>query len=215
MGTNQALEAARALAQNPNLATVMQNARLPSDIDMLLRFLAGDETSGAMSRGDPARIQDVVERYVKAVMLFPGAPPERVLGVSPGATRDEMRAHMRLLMIWLHPDRGADAWRAAYSSRVLEAWRLASSGSSSPVQPARNPPNNRRPHTMPLKLNWVQQPVSRRTSMRRRAAIVAPALLVLLLAAITAFDNPVRQWAESALGAQALSEGRSAVRPGL
>jgi hypothetical protein len=215
VGANQALEAARALAQNPSLASVMRNARLPGDISLLLRILAGDEDVAKVSRGDPARLQDVVERYIKAVMLYPGAPPERVLGVSIGASRDEMRAHMRWLMIWLHPDRGADPWRSAYSVRVLDAWRTLSANPPPVAQTPTDRRSNSRPQTMPLKLNWVPTPVSRQAKRRRRAAIAAPALLVLLIAAITAFDNPVRQWAESALWARELSAAPVGARPGL
>lgn len=216
MAKNEALEAARALAQNPSLASVMRNARLPVDIGVLLRFLAGEDSSDLLGRSDSARLQDMIERYVLAVMLYPGAAPERVLGVGAGASRDQMRAHMRCLMNWLHPDRGADAWRAAYSARVLEAWRTLSVAVPRIEAPASTERSrNRRPQTMQLKLNWVPRPVVRENPRRKAIVLAAPALLVLLIAVIAVFDNPVRQWAEAALATRLSSEMRFGAGTGL
>lgn len=215
MGSNQALEAARALAQNPGLAPGMRNARLPDGVESLLRFLAGDDQRALSGRSDPARVQDMVERYIMAVMLYPGAAPERVLGVSSGASREQTRAHMRLLMIWLHPDRGADAWRSAYSVRVLEAWRVLSAPAPAASAARVSRSSGRRPQTMPLKLNWVPRPVGRPAPRGRKLAIIAPAVLILLIAAMAVFDNPLRQWAESTLGARASTELGPVWRSGL
>jgi hypothetical protein len=74
---------------------------------------------------------------VQNVLLFNGAPPHRILGVNPGASREDMRTHMRLLMLWLHPDvAGADAWRTAFAPRVISAWRDVSGGAVDATRPA-------------------------------------------------------------------------------
>ena len=197
MATNQALEAAHALALNPSLAPVMRQARLPQDISVLLQFLAGDLAASELTQGDAGRLMDIVERYVVAVMLYPGAAPSRVLGVAKDATRDQARAHMRLLMIWLHPDRAGDMWRVSYSGRVLEAWRQISSTPAN-VRPAVAPQAQiRRPRTRPVKLAWVAQPVAKRRR-NTMAAFAGPALVALALVAVAVFDNPLRQWAQAA-----------------
>lgn len=213
MATNQALEAARALALNPSLAPAMRKARLPQDISVLLRFLAGDLTSSELTQGDAGPLMDIVERYVVAVMLYPGAAPSRVLGVAQDAPRDQARAHMRLLMIWLHPDRAGDTWRAPYSGRVLEAWRLISSAPAN-VRPADAAPAQiRRPRTRPVRLAWVAQPVAKRRR-NTMAAIVGPALVALALVAVAVFDNPLRQWAQDAFTSYASGVSWSVWDPG-
>jgi hypothetical protein len=198
VATNQALEAARALALNPSLAPVMRQARLPQDISVLLRFLAGELAASELTQGDAGRLMDIVERYVVAVMLYPGAAPSRVLGVANGVPRDQARAHMRLLMIWLHPDRAGDTWRVSYSGRVLEAWRQISSTPAN-VRPADAPPAQiRRPRTRPVRLAWVAQPVTEKRRRNTMAAIAGPALVALALVSVAVFYNPLRQWAQAA-----------------
>ncbi len=214
MATNQALEAARALALNPSLAPAMRQARLPQDISVLLRFLAGDLAASDLTQGDARPLMDIVERYVVAVMLYPGAAPSRVLGVANGAPRDQARAHMRLLMIWLHPDRAGDTWRAPYSGRVLEAWRLISSAPAN-VRPADAPPPQiRRPRTRPVRLAWVAQPVAKKRQRNRMAAIAGPVVVALALVALAVFHNPLRQWAQAAFTSYASDVSWSGRDPG-
>lgn len=216
MGANQALEAARALALTPSLAPAMREARLPAGVTALLRFLAGEIDASELTAGDATRLQDIVERYVFAVMLHPGAAPERILGLHAGASREEMRAHMRLLMIWLHPDRAGDAWRATHSARVLEAWRKLSSapGRAAARAPATAPRRRRRPQTRAIKLAWVARPVSRRRRRRGRATIACAAALACALAALAAVDNPLRRWAQRAVAAPAPAIVKTEAWPG-
>jgi hypothetical protein len=203
VATNQALEAARALALNPSLAQVMRQARLPADISTLLQFLAGELDASELMNGDAKRLLDIVESYVVVVMLFSGASPARVLGVSDGVSRDRARSHMRWLMIWLHPDRSGDVWRAPYSARVLEAWRLFSRmpSTSSPDAPLSK---SRRPQTRPTNLTWIAYPVPLRLRVDKKMARVPPALLILAIAIIIFLDNPLREWVETLLPAYAL-----------
>lgn len=176
----------------------MRQGRLPADVSLLLRHLAGEDVLRDARREKASSLHDMVERYVVAVMLYPGAEPARVLGVGEGASRDQMRSHMRWLMMWLHPDRADKAWRAPYSARVLEAWHKVSSAPSSALPPAAAPARNRRPQTRPVKLAWVAHPVATRTRTGRLIGMAAPLLIVMALAALAVFDNPLRQWAEAA-----------------
>ena len=131
MQANRALDAALALARNPGLATSMQGRPLPSGIPLLLQIVADEaDAAGGVAKAfklDERSLRFAVEHYVQTVMLFAGAEPARVLGVEPGASRAQMRIHLRWLMRWLHPDHNPAAWRSAFADRVLTAWREASS----------------------------------------------------------------------------------------
>jgi hypothetical protein len=125
--TNPALDAAIALSRAPTLAEAMRSQPLPTGAKLLLRILADE--SGALSEArrmtglSDKDLAAVAELYVLQVMLYRGASPRRILGVGPEAERTEIRSHMRYLMTWLHPDKAASDWHAAFAGRVIGAWR--------------------------------------------------------------------------------------------
>lgn len=121
---NLAFEAARALAGDPRLADLFRRRPLPEGVTEILQVLA-DRGSSQIDRG----VRVKLEFYVQNVLLFQGASSHRILGVNPGASREDMRTNMRLLMLWLHPDAaGGDAWRTAFAPRVIGAWKDVSIG---------------------------------------------------------------------------------------
>ena len=122
MTANRALDAALALARDPTLAGVMRRQPLPAGVTALLEFVAG-EAASTFEPADGETIKAVAERYIQDVMLFPGAPSPRILGVNDGEDRALARAHLKLLMKWLHPDHSDDAWRSAFAGRVVGAWK--------------------------------------------------------------------------------------------
>ena len=203
MKANRALDAALALARNPGLAASMRSRPLPSGIPLLLQILA-DESDTASSAAEALRldqrsVQFAVEHYVQTVMLFAGAEPQRVLGVAPGATRAEMRTHLRWLMHWLHPDHNPAAWRSAFASRVLTAWREASSSGAvekARERPAFSDPSRSRRARPPLpvyppRLAWVARPLQeKRRKAWPRAAGLCLALITLVTLAVG--DDRVR-----------------------
>ncbi|MFN3890317.1 MAG: hypothetical protein ACK4MV_07965 [Beijerinckiaceae bacterium] len=128
---NRTLEAAVLLSAQPALVRQMRRNPLPEGVKDILAGLAAPAGAGNFEQH-----RDALEYWVQEVMLFPGAPPHRVLGVQPGAARQEMRENMKLLMIWLHPDANQNHWRSAFAHRVLEAWKDASTGGGTPVSPA-------------------------------------------------------------------------------
>lgn len=212
--SSRALDAALALAANPHLASTMRRQELPPDVGALLRALSGDAAEVArlanMARLDDRRLIDALENYVQQIMLCQGAPAHRILGVSPTASRDAMRTHMRLLMIWLHPDRLGAEWRAAFSGRVLEAWRAVQKDSAPQenlqpgLRPAANRPldqqqpdkrmaprqrarSGRQPR--PLTRPWRQAPIAPAPPwFKRKSAIVAGGALLLLVALVAMLD---------------------------
>lgn len=208
MNANRALDAALALARNPALAPVMRRQAPPPGVTVLLQMLSGDDMlvgdAARAARIDRATLLICVERYVQETMLFPGAPPRRVLGVSEGSSVAEMRGHLKLLMMWLHPDQSDDPWRAAFASRVLEAWRAAGrEPAESPVAAAPRAARRRA-----ARLTWVKHPLPRkRRRLGWRVAFVAVALIVL--ASVGLFQMwPIKLASVSDPGAANASEPR-------
>ena len=138
MKHNRALDAAIALSQAPTRSTVMRAQELPTGVNLLLRILVGDADALSEARNlTGLRDKDllvIAELYVLKVMLYRGASARRILGVDLGADRREMRQHMGWLLAWLHPDRNPGAWRAAFASRVITAWRSVDRGKEDQVR---------------------------------------------------------------------------------
>ena len=117
------------IATKPGNAATMRDRPLPDGVLDVIRIAAGcketlDEAV-RLSRMEPDFVRAAAEFYLLQILLFPAADNYRVLGVRPGASRAEMRKHMRWLMKWLHPDRAPADWRSTFAHRVLEAWREA------------------------------------------------------------------------------------------
>ena len=127
MRRNPALDDAVALSRSPRLSQPMAGRPLPPGVDLVLRVLARDRRAVSdaqlQTRLRTDALTTVAELYVLAILFDRGAPPHRVLGVERGADRARARRHMGYLLMWLHPDRHADAWRAALARRVIDAWR--------------------------------------------------------------------------------------------
>jgi hypothetical protein len=59
--------------------------------------------------------------FLQQALLYPGADNYRVLGLSPGATLNDIKDHKRLLLKWLHPDRNSSSWEQLLFQRVATA----------------------------------------------------------------------------------------------
>ena len=186
MKHNRALDAAIALSLAPTRSTVMRAQELPTGVNLLLRILVGDADALSEARNlTGLRDKDllvIVELYVLKVMLYRGASARRILGVGFGADRREMRQHMGWLLAWLHPDRNPGAWRAAFASRVITAWRSVDRGQEDQVTPVRSPVASgfRRAQRVP----WIALPrdpaLSRSAHRWRRGLRVALMGLMLV-----------------------------------
>ncbi|PPD41660.1 MAG: hypothetical protein CTY15_13180 [Methylocystis sp.] len=131
MGNGGALLYALDLAKMPAMAARARAMPLPEDVLEVIRIASGDseaiEAAVQRTRKDASFIKSACEYYLHQVLLFPDAGAYRILGISPGASRQEARAHLRWLMKWLHPDHGAASWQVASAQRVLAAWNEVSS----------------------------------------------------------------------------------------
>jgi hypothetical protein len=132
MPPNRALVAAIALSRTPSLAAVLRSQGLPAGVELLLRILARDpgaaQEARAMTGLRETELTAIAELYVLQAMLYQGASSRRILGVAPDADRAEARAHLRHLLNWLHPDKNANPWHAAFARRVIDAWRQIDHG---------------------------------------------------------------------------------------
>jgi len=172
MHPSRALIAAVALSRAPGLASVLRAQPLPSGVELLLRVLAHDpdasEAARAMAGLSEAELIAAAELYVLQVMLYPGAPSRRVLGVEPEADRAAVRAHLRLLLNWLHPDKNTNAWHAPFASRVIAAWRQVDSGLED------DQPRDRdviRPRWFAYRMPWIAWPSEARHKRTSRWSI--------------------------------------------
>jgi hypothetical protein len=123
-----ALEWAVALLQRPSERYALRQRPLPEGVDVLLGIAAGmmpealHQAARALGESE-ALLRDAARFYAREVLFFPGADAYRVLGVTPDASDDRIRAHHRLLQAWLHPDRlGDHADDAVFAARVNAAW---------------------------------------------------------------------------------------------
>ena len=160
MHPSRALIAAIALSRAPGLAIVLRAQPLPSGVELLLRILAHDsdalETARAMTGLSQSELIAAAELYVLQVMLYPGAPSRRVLGVQPEADRAATRANLRLLLNWLHPDKNPSEWHAPFASRVIAAWRQIDGGLED--EQLRDPNADRPRSWFAYRMPWIARP---------------------------------------------------------
>ena len=152
-----ALFGALGLASTPGFAQRVGRQPLPQGVLELIKVAAGCEETlrqaVALTGREPEAVKAAATFYLRHALFFEGADPHRMLGVGAGAGREEMRLHMRWLMIWLHPDHARGAVRRIRSRRRSPAgcWRPGGSARADhgPFRhrrtPRRSPPSRRRP----------------------------------------------------------------------
>lgn len=122
-----ALEWALALAEAPGERHALRRRPLPEGMELLLQVAGGHEgpvLEAAMQRTGraAAELVEAARFYLREVLFFPEADAYRVLGLAVGAGDEQVKHHHRLLQLWLHPDRPASDWDAAFAARVNAAW---------------------------------------------------------------------------------------------
>jgi hypothetical protein len=167
MSGPRGIELALDLARIPALAQSIDKTPLPADIFEIMRIAAGSpEVCQAASRATGQPIAVLIEAarfYLQQMLLRPDADSYGVLGLLPGASREQARRHMRCLLQWLHPDVNRD-WDSAYAERVLKAWREVSANVDS------SQPSNSRSHVLGpgskasvnsgprIRMPWIEKP---------------------------------------------------------
>jgi hypothetical protein len=210
---NRALMSAFDLAATPTLAPQVRRHPLPDGVLDVIRIAAGCEaTLEAVAwryRKDPRFVKAAAQLYVQQILLFQAADSYRVLGVRPGAARDEMRTHMRWLMTWVHPDHANADWQTVFAARVLAAWRDVSNAPPVEVPAAASP----RFWTPPApRLRLASHKIVQRRRWWRRYLKFLPLFLALSVAAgLSACD----EWRDAAYAASWLQSVLYAAMGGL
>lgn len=122
-----ALEWALALLQAPGERHVLRQKPLPQGMELLLGIAAGAMPEAlaeeARRLGEPeSRLREAARFYAREVLFHPQADAYRVLGVDAGASSERIKAHHRLLQLWLHPDRSHSEDDVVFATRVNAAW---------------------------------------------------------------------------------------------
>ncbi|WP_400770074.1 hypothetical protein [Methylosinus sporium] len=179
MPRSRALQCALDLASIPPMAARARELPLPDDVLEVIRIAAGCEETleeaARRSGKDRGYVKAAAEFYVQQILFFPTADSHRILGVRPGATRADMRKHMRWLMIWLHPDHAHAEWKTVFARRVLAAWRDAQKA------PDRGETQtSARRAAQPIRhIPWVPRPIE-----RRRSRLLIPSLFLIAVAIV-------------------------------
>lgn len=124
---SDALDQALGLLRAPSRRGALRARPLPPGVAEVLSIAggSGDSVAAAAARtgyGAP-ELMEAARFFVQQVLLAEDADAYRVLGVMPDADAAQIRDHHRLLMRWLHPDRGGDErWESALATRVNTAW---------------------------------------------------------------------------------------------
>jgi hypothetical protein len=201
MSGPRGIDLALDLARMPALAHSIDKPPLPSDIFEVMQIAtASPEVCqlAARATGQPAPVLVEAARfYLQQVLLRPDADPYRVLGLTPGASRELARCHLRCLLQWLHPDVNKDL-DSVYTERVLKAWREVSVNSDAarssnsrgrgrPGKGVRTPAN----FGLRLRMPWIKKPQKKMRKGRVRVRLANPvgvgiAAGVLLLAVVIA-----------------------------
>lgn len=170
---SDALRAALSLVSAPAQVRAMRKLPLPPDTKILLLIASGDEEASLAAAGVTHRTPDhlvaAASFFIEQILMCPDADSYRTLGLDSTAPNSELRAHMALLMRWVHPDLDASGKREKFAHRVLRAWddiktpeRRAhyDAGLSQPSGPAVSKARADR--------RWRLNPPPDRTSWRRR-----------------------------------------------
>lgn len=121
-----ALDLALDAAAKPGALSMLAVGPLPEGLKDVLRIVAEGEwrsvaTEEAYRSHSAEAIRAASASFLKVVLFEKASSPHRVLGLSPGATEDEVRENKRLLLKWLHPDRNPQAEERALLAKVIEA----------------------------------------------------------------------------------------------
>lgn len=182
------------LVKMPSMVAAVRRQPLPPDVSLIIRIAGGsqDTLKEAMkaTRAPPGALRMAAVFYIQEILFQPGADHYRVLGATPGASREHLRENMRWLLRWLHPDHNQDPLETAFVDRVLTAWReLASTVNRAAydrtLPPASTAAARRGIAAGPLPIRWVPipyaQPKRRGAMLRFGPGKLAVAGLVFML----------------------------------
>ena len=161
MSDADALKVAIDLFYLPSQVRAMRARPLPKGTKLLLRIASGDadamRTAQELSDRPATAIREAAIFFVEQILLERGADEYRTLGLDQTAPAIELRAHMALLMKWLHPDLSNDNHRSTMARQVLRAWKYVNAPDKSRRQPA---PSARIPRRQSNAVSEIPRPAS-------------------------------------------------------
>lgn len=184
MPQRPAIEIALDLKAMPSLVKTVRKRPLPPEVTPVIRVAAGSqeltqEFSTKYGCSDN-HIREACIFFLQQAVLFSGADSFRTLGVNPGASVEQIHAHRRWLLVWLHPDRNQNRWESALFARVQSAAKaLGGATPHAAVKPVGRP--SRRPRRGGKPLQPKKRPQAGSLSVDK----VKPLVLAIVLA--TAF----------------------------
>lgn len=131
--TGTALEWALALLRAPAERHRLRQRPLPAGVAELLTVAANVtpeavDTAAAQLGETAETLREAARFYAREVLFHADADAYRTLGVEPDALAAQIKAHHRLLQIWLHPDRQHGGDDSVFAARVNTAWNQLRSG---------------------------------------------------------------------------------------
>jgi hypothetical protein len=110
----------------PSQVRRLRSERLPDDVQLLLRIVAGeDEAESAAVSLTGRSLQEVRQAatfFVEQILFASKSDSYRVLGATRHASAGELRQNVALLLRWLHPDLDVGGERSIFVGRVTAAW---------------------------------------------------------------------------------------------
>jgi hypothetical protein len=187
----EAIDIAVEIYRKPARARSLHRHDVPPGMLKLIKIAAGTEDEvDALVGGQKSEALPVKEAavfYLQQLLMNAGNDDYRQLGLSRGATLQDVKDHKRMLLKWLHPDRNPSAWEQVLFGRVkASADRLEGAiriGDDIPF-----PTERRRPGRKRRNAAWqaaqarVKQPVDWRPRLKK----IAIAAIVFLLIVGTA-----------------------------
>lgn len=154
MSDADALKVAIELFHLPSQIRAMRALPLPKGTKLLLQLAVGDADAMREAQMLSDRPQFVIRQaaifFIEQILLDPVADEYRTLGLDDAATTNELRAHMALLLKWLHPDLSSNDHRSAMARQAIQAWKKVNSSEKlrrHPTAIARIPTNARHRRT--------------------------------------------------------------------
>ena len=127
--TGTALEWALALLHAPAERHRLRQKPLPPGVGEVLAIAANVapdelELAAARLRESTQTVREAARFYAREILFHADADAYRTLGVAEDASPEQIKAHFRLLQIWLHPDRQQSGDDSVFAARINQAWNL-------------------------------------------------------------------------------------------
>jgi hypothetical protein len=121
-----ALKAAIELIHVPSRVHAMRASPLPQGTALLLRLAGNDGEAEREAQQVSGRSTELNRRaaifFIEQILLCSDADSYRTLGSDRNASTADLRAHMALLLKWLHPDSNKNPQAHVLAQRVIGAW---------------------------------------------------------------------------------------------